>query len=88
MKVSVMTVTYNQEEYIGQAIEGVLLQETDFPYELVIGEDCSTDSTRDIVVGYQRRHPDRIRLLLSVLLFLLVTVFGFVCLLLSGRVMP
>jgi glycosyltransferase involved in cell wall biosynthesis len=41
------------------------MQETDFPYELVIGEDCSVDGTRDIVVDYQRRHPDKIRLPLS-----------------------
>jgi len=44
--VSVHMLTYNHEPYIAQAIEGVLMQETDFPFELVIGEDCSTDRTR------------------------------------------
>jgi hypothetical protein len=65
MKVSVMMITYNHEEYISQAIESVLMQETDFPYELVIGEDCSTDGTRQVVVDYQEKNPEKIRLLLS-----------------------
>lgn len=62
--VSVKMCTYNHEPYIAQAIEGVLMQETDFPIELVIGEDCSTDRTREIVLGYQRKHPDVIRVVL------------------------
>ena len=45
-KLSVCMVTYNQERYIGQAVESVLAQETNFPIEIVIGEDCSTDDTR------------------------------------------
>jgi glycosyltransferase involved in cell wall biosynthesis len=65
MKVSVMMITYNHEHYIAQAIESVLMQRVNFDYELVIGEDCSTDSTREIVVGYRDRYPDKIRLLLS-----------------------
>ncbi|MCV4697829.1 glycosyltransferase, partial [Escherichia coli] len=39
------------------------MQETDFPFELVIGEDCSTDNTRKICEDYARRFPDKIRLL-------------------------
>ena len=54
MKVSVLTITYNHEKYIAQAIESVLMQEVNFDYELVIGEDCSTDKTREIVVDYQK----------------------------------
>lgn len=57
--------TYNQEEFIAQAIEGVLMQETDFDYQLVIGEDCSTDRTREICKEYARNHPDKIKLLLN-----------------------
>jgi len=64
MKVSVHMVTYNHEKFIAQAIEGVLMQETDFPYELVIGEDCSTDGTREIVIDYAQRCPNKIRALL------------------------
>ena len=44
--VSVLMPTYNHERYIAEAIESVLMQRTDYVYELVIGEDCSTDSTR------------------------------------------
>ncbi len=52
--VSVKMITYNHEPYITQAIEGVLMQKTDFPFELVIGEDCSTDGTRERVLAYQK----------------------------------
>lgn len=52
--------TYNQEKYIGQAIDSVLMQKVNFDYEVVIGEDASTDRTREIVLDYQRRYPDRI----------------------------
>ena len=54
-------VTYNHEPYVGQAIESVLVQQTTFPVELVIGEDCSTDRTRDIVQAYAQLRPDVIR---------------------------
>jgi glycosyltransferase involved in cell wall biosynthesis len=64
MRVSVPMLTYNHEKYIAQAIEGVLNQQVNFEYEIVIGEDCSTDKTREIVVDFQKRHPERIRLLL------------------------
>jgi glycosyltransferase involved in cell wall biosynthesis len=64
MKVSVFTTTYNHEPFITEAIESVLMQEVDFEYEHVIGEDCSTDRTREIVLDYQKRYPGRIRLLL------------------------
>ncbi|NLI41548.1 MAG: glycosyltransferase [Caldisericales bacterium] len=62
--VSVCMITYNHEPYIAQAIESVLMQQTDFPVELVIGEDCSTDNTRAIVCDYRERYPERIHLLL------------------------
>ncbi|MEN6611923.1 MAG: glycosyltransferase [Armatimonadota bacterium] len=57
-------ITYNHEKFIAQAIESVLTQETDFDYELIIGEDCSTDGTREIVRNYQSRCPDIIHPLL------------------------
>jgi glycosyltransferase involved in cell wall biosynthesis len=65
-KVSVLMITYNHESFIAQAIDSVLMQETVFPIELVIGEDCSKDRTREIVLEYQRRFPETIRLLLPV----------------------
>ena len=62
-KVSVLMITYNQERYISQAIESVLSQQTDFSYEIVVGEDFSTDNTREVCREYQQRYPDKIRLL-------------------------
>jgi glycosyltransferase involved in cell wall biosynthesis len=63
--VSANIVTYNQARYIGQAIEGALRQDTDFGVEIVVGEDCSTDDTRAIVLEYERMHPQRVRVVLS-----------------------
>ena len=63
--VCVMVVTYNHEGYIAQTLDGILMQEVDFPYEIIIGEDKSTDRTREIVCEFQRRYPDKIRLQLS-----------------------
>jgi glycosyltransferase involved in cell wall biosynthesis len=60
MKLSVAMITYNHERFVGQAIESVLAQKTDFPYEIVIGEDCSTDGTRGVILDFQRRYPERI----------------------------
>ncbi len=60
--VSVSMITYNHEKFIAEAIEGVVMQKTDFPFELVIGEDCSTDNTRAICIEYQKKYPDIIRL--------------------------
>ena len=61
--VSVCMITYNHEPYIRQAIECVMMQETDFEFELVIGEDCSQDKTREICFEYQKKYPDKIRVL-------------------------
>lgn len=63
--VSVLMITYNHEKYISQAIEGVLKQKCDFGFELILGEDCSQDWTREICFEYQKRHPDKIRVLWS-----------------------
>jgi glycosyltransferase involved in cell wall biosynthesis len=63
--VSVKMITYNHAPFIAQAIEGVLQQKTNFPFELLIGEDCSTDGTREIVFDYQKKYPDIIRVVTS-----------------------
>jgi glycosyltransferase involved in cell wall biosynthesis len=65
VKVSAAITAYNHERFIGQAIEGFLIQKTDFPCELVIVEDCSTDGTRDVIRRYWEKSPNRIRVLLN-----------------------
>jgi len=57
-------VAYNHERFISQAVESVMMQKPAFAFELVIGEDCSPDRTREILLQLQRQHPDRVRLLL------------------------
>jgi glycosyltransferase involved in cell wall biosynthesis len=63
--ISVFIITYNQEQTIAQTIESILMQEGDFTLELVIGEDCGTDGTREICKSYQQKYPERITLLLQ-----------------------
>jgi len=65
IKVSVCIITYNHEKFIAQAIDSVLMQEVDFDYEIIIGEDDSTDNTRNIVKEYKERYPEKIRLFLN-----------------------
>ena len=65
VKVSVVVITYNHERYIRQALDSVLSQQTSFDFEVIISEDCSTDTTREIIFEYSKRYPDKIRLLLS-----------------------
>jgi glycosyltransferase involved in cell wall biosynthesis len=62
--VSVLCITYNHENYIKQAIEGFLIQETTFPVQIVIHDDASTDSTAAVIRHYEELHP---RLILAVL---------------------
>ncbi len=63
--VSVNCITYNHEKYIANAIEGFLMQKTNFEYEVLIGEDCSTDNTRKIVESYIEKYPNIMRLITS-----------------------
>ena len=63
--VKIFMITYNHEDYIEEAIQGVLDQEAPFPYLLVLGEDCSTDRTRSICEKYASEFPDQITLLPS-----------------------
>ena len=63
--VSVLMPTYNHQDYIQRAIEGVIRQRTTFPIELIIAEDCSTDDTRAIVAECQTQYPELIRMITS-----------------------
>ena len=63
--VSVRVSTYNHEKYIAQCIESILMQKANFPFEVIIGEDFSADGTREIVLAYQKKYPDKIKVILS-----------------------
>ena len=56
---SVISTCYNHEKYIRYALEGILIQETSFRFEVLIGEDCSTDNSRKILQEYERKYPGR-----------------------------
>jgi len=64
MKISVLVTAYNHEKYIAQALDSVLMQQVTCDVEIVVGEDASTDRTREIILDYERRYPGRIRVLL------------------------
>lgn len=59
--VSISCITYNHEEYIENAIIGFLKQETDFPFEILINDDASTDNTPNIIKKYETLYPDIIK---------------------------
>lgn len=61
--ISVIVCTYNQENTITRTLDSILMQQCHVPFEIVIGEDCSTDNTRVICESYAQKHPDIIRLI-------------------------
>lgn len=60
--VSVTVATYQQVSYIKECLDGILMQQTTFPYEIILGEDGSIDGTQEICKEYAERYPDKIRL--------------------------
>jgi glycosyltransferase involved in cell wall biosynthesis len=62
--VSVTTLAYQHENYISKSLDGILMQQTDFDFEILIGEDESSDKTRDVCIQYAKKYPDKIRLFL------------------------
>jgi len=57
IKVTVYLSTYNQEKYVAEALDSILMQKTDFRYEIIAADDCSTDDTQKIILEYQKKHP-------------------------------
>lgn len=62
--VSIVVVTFQHAPYIRQCLDSILIQETDFPFEVIVGEDESTDGTREICIEYAEKYPNNIRLFL------------------------
>jgi len=60
-KVSVCVVTYNQLKYIRQCLQSIVDQETDFDFEVIVADDCSTDGTREIVLEFAELYPDVVK---------------------------
>lgn len=56
--VSICSITYNHAPYIRQCLDSMLMQKTNFPFEIIINDDCSTDGTTEIIREYAERHPD------------------------------
>lgn len=65
IKVSVLVLTYNQEKYVDDALQSVLHQRTDFSYEVVVGDDCSKDGTVKRLESWQKKYPEKVRILKS-----------------------
>lgn len=63
--VSITCITYNHEMFISQTLESFLMQKTNFPFEILVGEDCSTDNTRSIIQEYCKKYPDILTLVTS-----------------------
>ena len=56
--VSVICITYNHAPYLRQCLDGILMQQTTFPFEIVINDDCSTDGSTEIIMEYAEKYPD------------------------------
>ena len=62
--VTVIVNTYNHENYISTCLDGILKQKTNFDFEILLGEDDSDDTTKEISINYAKRFPEKIRLIL------------------------
>ena len=58
--VSICCITYNHAQFIRKCLDGFLMQKTDFPIEILIHDDCSTDGTTEIIREYEAKYPDLI----------------------------
>lgn len=62
---AVWVVTFNHKRFIAQTIESIVHQKTEFPFKVFIGDDCSTDGTREICLQYKEAYPDLIELVFN-----------------------
>ena len=59
--VSIRCITYNHEPYIAQTLDGFLMQKTNFPFEIIVHDDASTDKTADIIRIYEKKYPQIVK---------------------------
>ncbi len=64
-RVSVLVATYNHEPWIRKALDSILAQQCPFDFEILVGDDCSTDASRDVLREYQQAYPDKFRLVFA-----------------------
>ncbi|MDR2502989.1 MAG: glycosyltransferase [Deltaproteobacteria bacterium] len=60
-KLTILCIAYNQERFLPQTLEGFIRQETSFPFEAIVADDCSTDGSAEVIREYARRRPDIIK---------------------------
>ncbi len=63
-RVSIFVMVYNHEKFLRDCLDGILMQKCTFPYNIVVGEDCSKDLSREILMDYKKRYPGKFKLLL------------------------
>ena len=61
LMLSIYVPVYNHEKYIEKALDSILSQKTEYSYEVLVGEDCSKDMSREILKGYEEKHPGKLQ---------------------------
>lgn len=64
-KISILVTFYNQERYVDDALGSIIMQETTFPFQVIVGDDGSNDGTVEKVKKWQSKYPGRIRLVIQ-----------------------
>lgn len=64
-KMTIIMPSYNNGQYIRQALDSILMQETDFNYQIIVTDDCSQDGSPQIIAEYEKKYPERILALYS-----------------------
>jgi glycosyltransferase involved in cell wall biosynthesis len=63
VKVSVIVLSYNHEKFIRESLESILSQKTNFDFEILVGDDCSTDDSREVIKQLHKKHSKQLRLI-------------------------